>query len=781
MMSPTSWQSRSATPLPRPSVSSPTRGGRPDRLALARAVVSALRALASDAPFLLAIDDVQWLDPASARVLSFAVRRVDEEPIGILATLRGGADEPDPLALADALRPRAFAELTVGSLGLQSLQQLLRQRFDVRLPRAKVAALHAASGGNPMFALEFARSVEREEASLRARLPVPASLEELVRERVRALPEATRPLLELVAAIERPTLPLLEQALGESALRLVDEAVSAGAIALGADGVAGFTHPLLGAAVYFDMPPGRRSALHLDAAAVVDDLEQRARHLALATPSQDEEVAEVVERAAHAAAERGAPDAAAVFLSEAVRLTPGDDEPARLRRTFASAGYLMDAGDLSETRERIEPLLEPDVPPDARARALLLRAETEHLDRRLLVRCLKEAIEVAEDSRIRCWAWMRYAQHGGWLSGDARVAVESALEALRLAGLIGDRPLITASKSALAYFRGACGQRDTEFGDEDLVGLEPLPSTAIWVITPPIALGSLLLWAGELDRAHDVLSSEHENLLRQGKLLQLPFVLLIALVDVEWRAGRWADAQEYADEAQSILEDAVHGGMTNVYYCRVLLAGSRGHVTEARALAAEGLHFTELRTDHLNPLRIRWALGHVELAAGDPAAALQSLEGLPQALGEFGISEPAGSRFSRTSSSRWCRSAVSRRPRPSSSSSSSRPPRSNTAGRHLQLFGVAHCCCWRTSVQTRLPRPPIGPPPRSLSSAFRSTMRGRCSQREPPDVARDSVVRPPTHYGRRSRSSRSSALRSGLSGPGTSSGVRVPVHAAIAS
>jgi DNA-binding NarL/FixJ family response regulator len=300
----------------------------------------------------------------------------------------------------------------------------------------------------------------------------------------------------------------------------------------------------------------------------------------------------------------------------------------------------MDAGDLSETRERIEPLLAPDVPPDARARALLLRAETEHLDRRLLVRCLKEAIEVAEDPNIRCWAWMRYAQHGGWLSGDARVAVESALEALRLAELTGDRPLITAAKSVLAYFGGACGQRDTKFADDDLVGLEQLPSTAIWVITPPTTLGSLLLWAGELDRARDVLLREHEHLLRQGKLLRLPFVLLIALADVEWRAGRWAEAQARADEAQSILEDAVHGGTTNVYYVRVLLTGSRGQLAEARALAAEGLHLTELRTDHLNPLRIRWALGHVELAAGDPAAALQSLEGLPQALGEFGISEP---------------------------------------------------------------------------------------------------------------------------------------------
>ena len=72
----------------------------PDRLTLLRALVAALRALAGDAPLLLAIDDVQWKDPASARVLSFAVRRIGEEPIGVLATLRGAADEPDPLGRA---------------------------------------------------------------------------------------------------------------------------------------------------------------------------------------------------------------------------------------------------------------------------------------------------------------------------------------------------------------------------------------------------------------------------------------------------------------------------------------------------------------------------------------------------------------------------------------------------------------------------------------------------------------------------------------------------------
>ena len=101
-----------------------------------------------------------------------------------------------------------------------------------------------------------------------------------------------------------------------------------------------------------------------------------------------------------------------------------------------------------------------------------------------------------------------------------------------------------------------------------------------------------------------------------------------------------AEAEAYAEESKSILDDALPGGAVVAYYHHVLVAGSRGRIDEARRLAAEGLRLTELRNDHLNPSRIRWALGHIELAAGDPAAALQSLESLPQALDTFGIGEP---------------------------------------------------------------------------------------------------------------------------------------------
>jgi hypothetical protein len=404
---------------------------------------------------------------------------------------------------------------------------------------------------------------------------VPSTLQELVDERVRALPQNTRPLLELVSAVERPTQGLLAKALGEgSAESLVDEAVSAGAIAVGTDGAVRFTHPLLGAAVYFDMPPGSRRAVHLRAAQLVDDLEEQARHFALATATPDEEIANVLERAAYMAAERGAPDAAGAFAAEAVRLTPPEDEAARVRRTFAGAGFLMEAGDISEARARIEPLLDPSVSPAIRSQALIFRAETEHRDRPLIRRYLQEAIDIAPDPRVRWQAWIRHAQHGGWVSRDARTAAESARRALDIGVELDEARLIAAASAAAAFYEAARGIHDIEFGDAELARAEHLPRAAPWQITPAISLGARLLWAGELDRARNVLRREYDVLAQQGRLSMLPLTLMAFLSELEWRAGRWTDAEAYAYEARAILEEMMPGGAHVIGYAQALVAGS---------------------------------------------------------------------------------------------------------------------------------------------------------------------------------------------------------------
>ena len=63
-------------------------GRGPEPGAVAVAFLNTLRGLAHDGPVLVAVDDVQWLDSASAHALGFAIRRVRDEPIGILLARR---------------------------------------------------------------------------------------------------------------------------------------------------------------------------------------------------------------------------------------------------------------------------------------------------------------------------------------------------------------------------------------------------------------------------------------------------------------------------------------------------------------------------------------------------------------------------------------------------------------------------------------------------------------------------------------------------------------------
>ena len=262
-----------------------TATGTPDRLTLLRGSSPRSARCAANAPLLLAIDDAQWLDPASARVLSFAVRRLGDEPIGVLETVRGTAEVPDPLGLADALEPGAYTELAVGPLGIGHLQQLLRQRFDVRLPRSKVAAVHAASHGNPMFALEFARAAEREPADLQAQLPVPSSLQELVGERVRALPEGHAAVARAGVGDRPADAGAAREGARSGAGRVARRRRRSGsgrsqwaATASCASRTRCSVRPCTSTSL-----PARRRAVHVEAAESVDDLEQQARHLALQT------------------------------------------------------------------------------------------------------------------------------------------------------------------------------------------------------------------------------------------------------------------------------------------------------------------------------------------------------------------------------------------------------------------------------------------------------------------------------------------------------------------
>jgi predicted ATPase len=274
--------------------------GAPDPRAVSLAVGQVLRGLAVGQAVVLAIDDVQWLDRPSARVLSFVLRRMTAERLGALESLRLGSGAPnDPIETG-----RAFADLqhlSVGPLTVGALGRVLRERMDRSLSRPAVVRLHRVTSGNPLFALEVARSAPVDEAPGSPTQPwdVPDDIQRVLSARLARLPrEAHRPLLA-IAAMTQPTwdLVVLVASTDEHAVAGLVRAEEAGVIER-ASGAVRFAHPLLASTVYRNASEFERREMHQRLADVMTDPEERARHLALGSSVPDRVVASALEDAA---------------------------------------------------------------------------------------------------------------------------------------------------------------------------------------------------------------------------------------------------------------------------------------------------------------------------------------------------------------------------------------------------------------------------------------------------------------------------------------------------
>ena len=227
----------------------------PDERAVAFGFLGLVRILASRGPLTIAIDDVQWLDPSSAAMLRYSLRRLRGEPVRFLVARRideGGA--PDPLQL-DRAHGVAVESVLIGPLTLGALHHLLRIRLGHSLTRPALSRIHAASNGNPLHALELFRALETSEDA------TPGSLPALMRARVMELPPETRRVLLLAALAADPSLDTLTRA-------GVVEPADALAAALAAElvvlkvGVVRFSHPLIATAAVETCSESERRASH---------------------------------------------------------------------------------------------------------------------------------------------------------------------------------------------------------------------------------------------------------------------------------------------------------------------------------------------------------------------------------------------------------------------------------------------------------------------------------------------------------------------------------------
>ena len=227
------------------------------------ALLSRLEQLSREQPVALVLEDLHWADPSTRDFLTFLVRSARTEPLSVLLTYRS-----DELHRRHPLRP-VLTELE----RVPGVQRIALERFD----RAEVAAqlagilceqpddelvdrLYARGQGNPLYTEELLA------ASADGAGELPVTLRDALLARFERLTAAAQDVLRVAAVAEGPMTHGLLEAVSPlppaELLQGAREAVAHQLLVTGPDGTYEFRHALLGEAIYEDLLPGERTALH---------------------------------------------------------------------------------------------------------------------------------------------------------------------------------------------------------------------------------------------------------------------------------------------------------------------------------------------------------------------------------------------------------------------------------------------------------------------------------------------------------------------------------------
>jgi DNA-binding CsgD family transcriptional regulator len=618
----------------------------PDQQSVALAVLAAFRSLAETRPLVIAIDDVQWLDTASAEVVAYALRRLDDGPVGLLAAWRTAPGAPVPLDLDRAPVADRVERLPLLPLSFGAVQHLIQERLEFLPPRPALRRLHELSGGNPFFALELARALKAGTVQLEPGEPLPLALDELVGARIQTLSAEARRALAAAAALAQPTVGLVESVAGHGHGAL-DEAERAHVIVV-SDGRVRFTHPLLASGAYAAVDASLRRDLHARAGVAVADPEEQARHLALAATGPDEVVASALEAAASRAAARGAPPAAAELYERAVRLTPPEARGDVLRRTMHAAFAIFQTGDGRRARTLLDEVVSELEPGPDRAQALINLARVRSYDDgiRAAEPLFRQALdEAGDDNELLAAAGLNIASILFRLRERLEEAVEHASTAVRAASSAGATGWLGESLGAKLLPEAALGRSaEAEATLESALVVQASCEDQRGMAQPLFQVSVVWLWWDELERAKEGFEWLLARTREMGDEGSVPYILVLA-AQVECVRGDLELAAAQADEGYELAEQA--GQATLCAYLlalRALADALAGDVQAARERAERALAVAADTSGRPAEHFALAALGEAELSVGRAAEASRALGPLVAFLRREQIREPGAAR-----------------------------------------------------------------------------------------------------------------------------------------
>jgi DNA-binding CsgD family transcriptional regulator len=587
-------------------------GPPPSRLVVSNAALALLRQTAPAQPVLVILDDLPWLDRASAGVLSFVARRLAGSHVGLLGASRTGA--------VDFFDHSGLPELEVLRLDDAAAGQLLDRRFP-ELASAVRERILAEAQGNPLALLELPVALSPEmRASAKAlpsTLPLSRRLQTLFGARITELPPRTRQLLLLMALDGTgdvrvlsgggvPNAGFSDLAAAEQArLAYVDETTRRLA----------FRHPLIRSAVVELSPAEERRTAHSVLADVwADQLDRRAWHLAEATLEPEESVAAQLEAAAARILARGDAVGCVKALTRAADLSPHDAE--RSRRLAAAAyigadvvGDLTNASHVLAELRRGHAALAGSLQAAVAASAFLLNADG---DIATAHRLLVGAIEGREGTP------------------DARDPVlAEALHSLLMVCTYGsDADLWQPFEDAMARTKGipvALYLNSRTFADPIYSGasaLETLESAIAALAeeadpTQIIRIGTAATYVDRLGDCREALWRVVRDA-RQDGAVASGIIAMLELGFDDLQTGRWEEAEQLTEEASEACQ--AHGYQNLSWPCRflqVVLAAAKGDDERTEMLANEIDQWAGPRGIRAAQFRVSQARGLVALGRGD--------------------------------------------------------------------------------------------------------------------------------------------------------------------
>ena len=590
--------------------------------AVAAGFVSVIEELAGRQPVLLAIDDLQWLDPSSAAVVSFAVGRVSG-PVGVAGAVRVEPDG-DAVNWLTTSSPGSLTRIRLDPMTPRDLHKVLSRRLGKTFPRPIAARIHEISGGNPFYAIELGRAIST--GAIRADTPLPGTLAELVRARLHSVNERNRDALLATACIATPTVELVAAVLEsepEDVIELLEVAEHAGLVVFEGNLVR-FSHPLLAHGIYTGARPSRRREMHRRIASIIDEPEVRARHLALATVKDDQATVEALDTAAELARVRGAPIAAAELLELAMRL--GGDTPDRQIR---AAVHYFNAGEAARARALLNHIIEQPTPKSLQAAALRLLGLWSLLDgsSREAAELLDQALNDAGDDlalRVQILVPLAYAQVNVRRLDDA---ASSIADAVRTAERIREPQLLSQALAMHALVKFFLGDGLDEPALKRALELEDREAPISAFLDATVQSAVLMAGSGRLDKAHDELLAIRQRGIERGEEIELLMFAFHSGLNEIWR-GNFADCALIAED---VMERAVQlGGDLSLVVAPMLQsarAAYAGQEFEARRDATEALAICR-RCDAPFLVTV-WpitTLGFLDVSLGNYKAALDTLE-----------------------------------------------------------------------------------------------------------------------------------------------------------